>query len=184
MLLKLLAWQQRWATKKVMLAFVLVYFIFPFYLLPQILPEGRPLDLHLYYTPTQAYSLIESYGENNRHNYAFGSATIDMLYPLCYSTFLGLVLTFFIVRCYKDTSKVRWLRLFPYTLMLADVFENICIIAMLTSFPDKLPKIAFLSGLLTLTKWLLFLIILLMLIYFVVQYYRYHNNHRIKGTSL
>ena len=179
MLFKLLSWQQSWASKKVLLVFVLVYFIFPFYLLPKILPQGQPLDLYLYYTPVEAYSLIDSYGEENRRAYALGSATIDMLYPLCYSTFLGLVLTFFIVRCYHKDSKIHWFRLFPYSLMVADFFENICIIAMLTNFPEKLPKIALLSGLLTLTKWLLFFIVLLMLVYFLIHYYWYKKSHRV-----
>jgi hypothetical protein len=42
--------------------FLLVYLFFPLYFLPEILSKGRPLDLHLYYTPTQAYTLIASYG--------------------------------------------------------------------------------------------------------------------------
>lgn len=172
MLLKLLTIQQKWATKKVLAVFVLAYFIFPLYLLPKILPEGRPLDLHLYYSPTDAYTLIESYGELNRAFYIIGSATIDMLYPLVYATFLGLVLSFFIIRVYPQDDKRQYIRLFPYTILLADIGENLSIISMLLIFPNKNDYLARLASMLTSTKWLLFLIVIVMLAYYIIRYYR------------
>jgi len=167
--------QERWATKKVLTTFVLVYFIFPLYLLPKILPEGRPLDLHFYYTPSEAFSLIESYGRENRADYMFGSATIDMLYPLCYVTFLGLVLTFFMVRMYQYNNEIQYLRLFPYCILLVDVFENLAIITMLSTFPDKNKQVAQLASILTSTKWLLFFVVMLMLVYFPIRYYQQYK---------
>ncbi len=171
MFLRLLTIQQQWATKKVLAVFVLVYFIFPLYLLPKILPEGRPLDLHLYYSPADAYALIESYGELNRAAYIAGSATIDMLYPLVYATFLGLVLSFFIVRIYPQGDKRQFIRLFPYSILIADVLENIAIMSMLSIFPERNDHLALLASTMTSIKWLLFFIVMMMLVYYPVKYY-------------
>jgi len=173
---ELLNLQQKWATKKVLLVFVLVYFLFPFYFLPQILPEGKPLDLHIYYSATDAYRLLSSYSEAGRASYIIGSATIDMVYPLCYATFLGLVLTFFISSVYPSKSQIQQIRLFPYSIFVADVLENLCIITLLKVYPDELEWLASLSGFLTLTKWVLFFICMIMLLYFSLNYYRYKKR--------
>jgi len=172
MLLKLLELQQQWATKKVLAVFVIVYFIFPLYLLPQILPEGRPLDLYLYYSPAEAFQLIESYGAENRAAYIFGSATIDMLYPLCYATFLGLTFTFLLARLPNVSGNTEYIRLFPYTILLVDVFENIAIISLLKMYPEKNHILAYTASALTLTKWMLFLITAMMLVYFLMRFYQ------------
>ncbi|MEW6981717.1 hypothetical protein AAD001_03575 [Colwelliaceae bacterium 6471] len=171
MLIKLMAAQQKWATPKVLIILTIVYFIFPLYLLPMILPEGRPLDLHLYYSADEAFKLIASYGEENRKAYIVGSATIDILYPLCYSTFLGLVLTFFITRIYGSHDKINYLRVFPYTILVADIFENLSIISLLSQYPFENRTLAFVASLLTSTKWFLFAIVVLMLLYFPIRYY-------------
>jgi hypothetical protein len=185
MLLKLTEWQSNWATKKILIIFALLYFIFPFYLLPQILPEGKPLDLYLYYTPTEAYNLIASYGDLNRKAYIMGSATIDMLYPLYYATFISLLLTFFITPLYSKSEKsnlanIIYIRLLPYLVMLIDMTENIAIIDLLYYYPKFNSNIALLASVLTFVKWTLSLICVLLVVYFIVQFYLRDKQGAIK----
>jgi len=171
MLQKLIVWQQQWAIKKILFILALGYLIFPFYLLPQILPEGRILDLHLYYSAEYAYDLIKSYGDYNRERYVIGSATIDMIYPLYYATFLGLILRFFIDKIDSDNCW-QYFSLAPYVIMIIDFSENLTIIAMLSMFPDHNDSLAMLASALTSIKWLLFFIVGTLLIYFPIHYFR------------
>ncbi len=170
--MSILALQEKWATKRVLLALSIAYLIFPFYLLPLILPEGKPLDLYLFYSPQEAFALINSYGDDNRASYALGSATIDMIYPLCYSTFLGLGLTFILVRSYEQHEAIQYFRLFPYTILFADVAENMCIISLLLDYPNKDANIALLATIFTSLKWFMFFSTLLLLTYFIMHYYQ------------
>ncbi|MBA6341482.1 hypothetical protein H4J59_10840 [Colwellia sp. MB02u-10] len=168
--------QAKYTTKKILCLFFLVYLIFPLYLLPQILPEGQPLDLQLYYTPMQAYKLIASYGVENRLAYIKGLITIDMVYPLFYSLFLSLLLTFFIARSYAKNHKMQYVRVLPFFIMLVDIIENICIILMLLEFPCVIESLALVSGLMTLLKWLLIVMIFVILCYAVVHFYLHRSD--------
>jgi len=76
------------------------------------------------------------------------------------------------VRLYQYNNKIQYLRLFPYSILLVDLFENLAIITMLSTFPDNNENVAQLAGILTSTKWLLFLVVMLMLIYFPIRYYQ------------
>jgi len=172
MLSRLISWQQKWATKKVLAFFAISYAVFPVFLLPLILPEGKPLDLHLYYSAVDAYNLIASYGEYNRMRYVVGSATIDMIYPLFYATFLGLVLRFFIGRITQLHNRWRYFSLSPYVIMLIDFCENIAIITLLLTYPDRNDSLAQLASTLTFTKWILFIIVSTLLLYFPIRYFR------------
>jgi len=173
---ELLRRQEIYTTKKILCLFLLVYLSFPLYLLPQILPVGRPLDLHLYYTPMQADTLIASYGVENRLAYINGLITIDMVYPLFYSLFLSLLLTFFIARSYAKHHKMQYVRVLPFFIMLVDIIENICIILMLLEFPCAIENLALVSGLMTLLKWLLITITFAILCYAVVHFYLHRSD--------
>ncbi|NQY86741.1 MAG: hypothetical protein HRT51_03170 [Colwellia sp.] len=172
MLRRIIAWQQHWATQKTLVVFAIGYIIFPVYLLPQILPEGRPLDLHLYYSAEDAYNLIKSYGEYNRARYIVGSLTIDIIYPLYYATFLGLILRFFIEKIDEQHGKWQYFSLSPYIIMLIDFCENLTVITLLSIFPQRNEYLAELASVLTSTKWLLFFMVSILLVYFPVKYYR------------
>jgi hypothetical protein len=182
------AWQQKWATKKVLLIFSLLFLIFPLYLLPQILPEGRPLDLYLYYSVPQAISLLESYGPDNRAIYLTGLMTIDIIYPLFYTAFLSLLLSYFNPNNHRHNHAIEqqevamskqsaiWEYGLLCSLLLSDILENIAVISMLRQYPEVDGAVAVLASSFTSVKWLLFVVIFSLLLYRVVITYRHYRK--------
>ena len=52
-----------------------------------------PLELIFLYTPEQAFDMIEKYGEAGRSLYFRIELTADILYPITYTLFFGLILS-------------------------------------------------------------------------------------------
>lgn len=112
-----------------------------------------PIDLMLSYTPDKAYSVIASFGDEGRSMYRAFAMSADIVYPVVYSVFFSLLITWLFQRGFKPVSKMQLLNIVPLGALLFDWFENINIITMLSIYPSQPPIVAQLSSICTSVKW-------------------------------
>ncbi len=113
-----------------------------------------PIDLQLFYTPEKAYSMVESYGEAGRADYRLFELTGDILYPIVYTLFFSLAITWLFQRGFSSSSAMQKFNVVPFGGWLFDLFENLGIVTMLSIFPSTPPALAWLTALFTFIKWL------------------------------
>ena len=97
----------------------------------------RPLDLMFFYTPEKAFTMIEKYGETGRALYMKIEFTVDIIYPIIYTLFYGLLLSWLMQRAFKPESKMQKYNAMPVGTWLFDLLENLGIISMLTMYPSQ-----------------------------------------------
>ena len=72
-----------------------------------------PLDLMFFYTPEKAFAMIDKYGEAGRALYMKIELTADIIYPIVYTLFYGLLLSWLMQRAYKPESAIQKLNAMP-----------------------------------------------------------------------
>ncbi len=118
------------------------------------------IDLHFSYTPDQAYQLLDSYGPDGRKYYFFAEATADTVYVLIYTLFfLGLLVWLYKNKIHRE-ERLKILLALPVIALCFDFLENICVLTLLTRFPERLDQLAYLSAIFTGGKWLFALLTL------------------------
>ena len=96
-----------------------------------------PLDLMFFYTPEKAFTMIEKYGETGRALYMKIEFTVDIIYPIIYTLFYGLLLSWLMQRAFKPESKMQKYNAMPVGTWLFDLLETLGIISMLTMYPSQ-----------------------------------------------
>jgi len=112
-----------------------------------------PLDLMFFYTPDKAFAMIEKYGEAGRALYMKIELTADILYPIVYTFFYGLLLSWLMQRAYKPESKMQKLNAMPAGAWLFDLLENAGIVSMLSMYPSQPSILAWLTMIAGTLKW-------------------------------
>lgn len=115
--------------------------------------SAGPLDLLFFYTPQQAHERIAAYGESGRAVYRLTELTADVVYPIVYSLFLGLLLSWLFRRGFAAGANIQRWNVLPLGAWLFDLLENLGIVTMLTLYPAALAWLAWLTALFTMTKW-------------------------------
>ena len=113
-----------------------------------------PIDIQLFYTPEKVYSMVESYGEAGRASYRTFELTGDIIYPIVYTLFFSLFITWLFQRGFPPTSKMQALNVIPLGGWLFDLLENLGIVTMLSVFPSTPDGLAWITAIATLIKWL------------------------------
>lgn len=113
-----------------------------------------PLDLQFFYTPAKAYEMVASYGEYGRAFYRSVELTADILYPIVYTLFFSLLISWLFQRGFPAGSTMQRLNVVPFGGWLFDLLENLGIVAMLSIFPSTPAALAWLTALFTAVKWL------------------------------
>ncbi|MGN1399648.1 MAG: hypothetical protein ACI4WG_06605 [Erysipelotrichaceae bacterium] len=123
---------------------------------------NRYLELTLYYTVNDIYTLAENYGVSGRNAYIMSSAIIDTLIPLTLTAFL-IFLTLFLE---KKTSgnKSKKIISIGITACLSDWMENIFLMTTLKLYPIQYPILVIIAGIMTTIKYLLLIYIIIMII--------------------
>lgn len=113
-----------------------------------------PIDLQLFYTPEKVYVMIASYSPEVRASYRLFETTGDIIYPIVYTLFFSLAITWFFQRGFASNSKMNNYNIVPFGALLFDLLENIGIITMLSIFPSTPAALAWISTTFTSVKWL------------------------------
>lgn len=146
----------RLTTPRILALLFVIYLSFHTVLSPYFPPEGiKPLDLFFTYSPSEAYSIVEGYGEAGRAIYVKTELTLDIAFPVIYSLLLSTVLNFLVLSILPPQSAFRNLRYLPFAAAAIDILENLAIVALITLLPRHFDTLAALAGLLTSIKWIL-----------------------------
>jgi hypothetical protein len=113
-----------------------------------------PLDLMFFYTPDKAFDMIEKYGEAGRSLYMKVELTADIIYPIIYTLFYGLLLSWLFQRAFKPESKMQKLNAMPVGAWFFDLLENVGIVSMLSLYPSQPSALAWLTMVFGSLKWL------------------------------
>lgn len=112
-----------------------------------------PLDLMFFYTPEQAYAMIDKYGEAGRSIYWKIELTADIIYPIAYTLFFGLFMSWLFQRGFKSDHPLQKWNVMPVGGWLFDMLENAGIISMLAMYPAKPEFLAWLTMVFGSLKW-------------------------------
>ncbi len=124
-----------------------------------------PLDLMFFYTPAAAFTMLEKYGPAGRELYTKIELTADIIYPLIYTLFFGLLISWLFQRAFPSDSKMQKWNVAPVGAWFFDLVENIGIVAMLARYPSQPVLLAWLTMLVGLLKWAMsFLSVVLVLV--------------------
>jgi hypothetical protein len=145
----------RAATGRNILLLLLLFLLANLVAIPAFYPKFQTLDTLTTYTPEQAYNLISSYGDQGRQSYMIIELTLDLIYPLITASLFGFVFLYTFRRGFPGSTWTDKLALIPLGVLLADYFENACVIIMLTNYPRQLPFVAWISNIFTITKFAL-----------------------------
>jgi hypothetical protein len=113
-----------------------------------------PIDLQLFYTPEKVYGLIDSYSPEVRSSYRLFEMTGDIIYPIVYTLFFSLAITWLFKRGFAGNSNMHKYNVVPFGGWLFDLLENICIVTLLSIYPSTPVFLASIAGIFTLVKWL------------------------------
>jgi len=113
-----------------------------------------PIDLQLFYTPEKVYGMIASYSTEVRASYRIFELTGDIIYPIVYTLFFSLAITWLFQRGFTSDSPMHKYNVVPFGGWLFDLLENLGIVAMLSVYPSTPALLAWASTIFTLVKWL------------------------------
>jgi hypothetical protein len=142
-------------------------------LIQGIMQDGKGgvqvLDLMLFATPAKIFAMIDRYGEYNRQFYRTVELTVDIIYPIIYLFFFGLLISWLFQRGFASKSPMRKFNITPLGAWFFDLLENIVIVILLSVFPSQLTALAWILTLVSTIKWVFVgATILLMLVGFVM----------------
>jgi hypothetical protein len=112
-----------------------------------------PLDVMFFYSPAQAFAMIEKYTQAGRIFYMKIELTMDILYPVIYALFLSLAITWLFQRAFQHESKMQKWNVAPVGAWFFDLLENVGIVTMLAVHPHQPTWVAWLAMLFGLLKW-------------------------------
>jgi hypothetical protein len=113
----------------------------------------QPLDLMLFATPQKIFGMIERYGEYGRPFYRGVELTVDIVYPIVYLFFFGLLISWLFQRGFAPDSSMRKYNAMPLGAWFFDLLENIVIVILLSVFPSQPTALAWILALLSTVKW-------------------------------
>lgn len=114
---------------------------------------GGVIDFLIVYPPEQVYEMIAAYGEQGRQLYATITLTLDTIFPVALASAFCMILTYLFHRAFSREGVLRRALPVPVVAMCADLLENISIVTMLLTYPQKLPAIALLASAFSTVKW-------------------------------
>lgn len=112
-----------------------------------------PLDMMFFYTPTKAFEMMDKYGEAGRSLYLKIELTADIIYPIIYTLFFGLLISWLFQRGFKTDSRMMKLNVMPVGAWFFDLLENAGIVSMLLMYPAKAAAMAWLTMIFGSLKW-------------------------------
>jgi len=157
----------QWLTSKAGIKHLLMFLflslimnVFMFGSLTPIMKEAGVIDTTWFYSVDTAYQILEKQGEDGRHRYLLIESTLDIIYPLFYTSLYLIWISLTWGRVLSDKRKFLKLVYFlPLTAFCCDYLENAGIIAMILNYPARLEVVAFATSITSAAKWIVFVIL-------------------------
>ena len=113
----------------------------------------RILDMRLSYGPEEANNLFEALGTEGRRAYIMLHLMPDMLFPITYALAFALTSAWFLVRVLPLDHPLQWLSLTPLISGVADIFENLSLVVVNSSYPSRIDWLTHIASVLTKIKF-------------------------------
>lgn len=157
---KVITFIQKAATGKMVLYFLvpamIVYSLMLIYTIPQVEQHAQGMKLFDLspsgYSYEYALELLGVLGTSGRSIYLYHQLPMDFIYPGLFAVSCCLLLSWLFSKSLKSRSKIFYLCLIPVAAGFFDYLENLCIIHMLTSYPNVTESQVVLSSILTILK--------------------------------
>jgi hypothetical protein len=161
---------------KTLLFFFLVYMSFNAYFLKNAEEKINSLsgnkigviDLTFGFDVQKTLGMVAAYSAEARSFYARTELTTDILYPIVYAFFFGIILTLLFKN--KTYAPSPWINILPFISLVFDYLENICIVTLLNAYPKQNYTMAVLCELVKLCKWIVFGLILILILYGLIRF--------------
>lgn len=132
----------RYARWQVILGLFILLALFMGVLLPGVKDRigsgnAAPIDLTFFPSPQKIFSILAAFDTPGRAFYRLHELTLDIIYPITYTLFFSLLITFLLSRASKRKSLLQPLNLLPFGTLIFDLLENAGIVALLTLYPSQ-----------------------------------------------
>ena len=162
MLRKLSTWLLETSSTWVMIVSLLVMVGFMIFVLPaqaansaQESGSERSPDTSFFYTPQDLYQMAEEYGADGRQAYNQTRWTFDLVFPLVYTSFLAVGISWFIQRLTGWADIWNLTNLLPVLGGIFDLLETSAATYAMFRFPAKAQFAMASASLFTPIKWVL-----------------------------
>lgn len=116
--------------------------------------SGSP-DMSFFYSPADLYRMAEVYGPAGREAYVRARFTFDLAWPVVYTVFLTVVISWVYGKAFPVGSRWRPANLVPVAGMLFDYLENVATSFVMVRYPAHTAVVDVLAPVFTVVKWLL-----------------------------
>jgi cellulose synthase/poly-beta-1,6-N-acetylglucosamine synthase-like glycosyltransferase len=99
--------------------------------------------------------MAEAYGVGGREAYIKARFTFDLIWPVVYTFFLTVSISWLFSRAFDPDSFWRRLNLVPVFAMAFDYLENISSSLIMLRYPQETPVVVTLAPIFTMLKWIL-----------------------------
>ncbi len=147
----------KWTKGWLVLVLLVLDVFFSGFLLPLIqgmMQDGKggvtPLDLMVFSTPAEIFEMIARYDLIFYRNVEL---SVDIIYPIVYLFFFGLLISWLFQRGFASNSPMRKLNILPFGAWLFDLFENIAIVSLLAAYPSQPIALAWVLIIFSHIKW-------------------------------
>jgi hypothetical protein len=110
------------------------------------------IDITIGFNPQRTLTMVQDYGDAARAYYARTEMTLDVLYPIVYTSLFCIILTLLFRN--KSYKPFKYANLLPFMVMIFDFSENISIVTLLKTFPNTSKTVLFLCEIFKMGKWL------------------------------
>jgi hypothetical protein len=125
------------------------------------------IDITLGFNPQKTLEMVRDYGEAARAYYARTEMTLDVLYPIVYTSLFCIVLTLLFRN--KSYKPFKYVNLVPFVVMVFDFLENISIVTLLKTFPNTSETVLFLCEIFKMGKWLSLGVMMIFVVYGLIR---------------
>lgn len=160
---------------KTLLIFFAIYMFFNAYLLKNA--EGKinslsgktigVIDLTMGFDTQKTLGMVAAYSPEARDFYAKTELTTDVIYPIVYAFFFGIILTLLFKG--KSYSPHPIGNILPFISLAFDYLENITIVNLLQTYPTQNETVALFCEIFKLVKWASFAFIIGLILYGLIR---------------
>ena len=150
----------KWAKGWLVLVLLILYMFFSGFLMPLIqdmMQDGQggvlPLDLMPFSKPDKLFAMMDRYGEYGLPFYRNIELTVDIVYPVVYLLFYGLLISWLFERGFAAQSPMRKLNIMPLGAWFCDLIENAFIVSLIAIYPAQPIILGWVIAALTTIKW-------------------------------
>jgi hypothetical protein len=118
----------------------------------------------------KVFSTLSQFNPSTLAFYRTIELTIDLLYPVTYTLFYSLLITFLLQRAFEQKNPVQLLNLLPFGAWFFDLFENISIVSLIAIHPAQSEGLAILLMLANGAKWIFAGVSILALLFSVIAF--------------